>query len=85
LIEILRQTGRAVTAFISAIVPSIMADFSQSEVHSKFFLELFLKRFVREDRTFVQALAVTQMFQAEIEQACRRRSDALSIQADDRT
>jgi hypothetical protein len=85
LIEILRQTGSAVTGFIDAIAPSIMADFSQSEVHSKFFLELFLKRFAREDRTFVQALAVTQMFQAEIEQACRRRSDAFSIQADNQT
>jgi hypothetical protein len=67
LLEILRQTGSAVTGFIYAIVTSIMANFSQSKVHSKFFLELFLQRFAREDRTFVQALAVSQMFQAEIE------------------
>jgi hypothetical protein len=84
-LEILKETSSAVTGFTHAIAPSIMADFSQSEVHSKFFLELFLKRFAREDRSFVQALAVSQMFQAEIEQSCRKRSDALSIQTDDRT
>lgn len=84
LLELLHLCNDSVAKLIEPVVNSIITDVSNTDlVQSKFFVELFLKQFVLDERPFMKAFCETQMFQLYIEQECRKRSN--SVLADYKT
>jgi hypothetical protein len=78
-IQIVEFTNAVVQRFLEPVGQSIMSELGDGgEVRSKFCHEMFLPRFPKEERAFVEALCATQMFQMQVEQDCRRRSDSLA-------
>lgn len=78
--SILAVTSSVVGLLMNAVDASIMSDMTGAEAHSLFLREFFLPRFPREEQPFAQAFSETQMFQLQVEHACRRRSDERSIE-----
>ena len=81
LLDLLHLCNDSVKRMIDPVSNSIIADVSDADlIQSKFFVELFLKQFVYDERPFLEAFCETQMFQLYIEQECKKRS--ISVLAD---
>jgi hypothetical protein len=74
-LAILTETKKIVEKFLNPVQGAIMSQITESEITSKFFPELYLKQFPRNDRLFMVAFTQTQMFQLRIEVDCRKNSD----------
>jgi hypothetical protein len=76
--QLLGMANGIVAGFLKPVKSSIVTDFSDlTEMHSKFFPELYLKQFAMAERSFAEAFAGTQMFRLYVEQECRRRSEEM--------
>lgn len=75
LLEILKTTNGVVETMLASVATSIVTDFTDTKIQSKFFIELYLKHFVLDERHFMTSFCNTQMFQLHIEQECKKRSD----------
>jgi hypothetical protein len=81
--EILGWTSIIVTKFLTPITQAIMSDWDErGNVFSRFCREAYLAAFGNKERAFADAFSTTQMFQVQVEQDCRRRSDRLSQKND---
>jgi hypothetical protein len=79
LIEILHWTSKIVTKYIEPITSAIESHVNENgRVQSMFCREMYIERFARKEKDFANAFAGTQMFQMQVEQDCRRRSDSLA-------
>jgi hypothetical protein len=77
--QVLAYTNGAVQRFLEPVAQSIMSVRGEGAVvRSRFCHDLYIPRFPKEERLFVEALSETQMFRVQVEQDCRRRSDALT-------
>jgi hypothetical protein len=81
LTEIFAWTNKTVSRFLEPIASSIISHVSEEgRISSKFFREAYLQQFPKKEREFAEAFSKTQMFQLQVEQDCRRRSDGLLSQ-----
>jgi hypothetical protein len=72
---VLQECNQVVAELIAPVCSSIMTDFTQKDApQSKFFKDLYLQHFPRDQRTFLDAFTSTQMFEVHLEQECKKRS-----------
>lgn len=76
--EILDAVHQLVKKILSNVRPSIMTDYSNLEdISSRFFVELFMKRFDKDNRAFIQKMLETQILKFYIEKECKKASQNL--------
>jgi hypothetical protein len=77
--EILTETSATVGHFLGPVKLAIVSQIDESgSVSSRFCREEYLKAFAPQEKAFAEEFARTQMFQLQIEQDCRRRSDVIA-------
>jgi hypothetical protein len=77
--QLIMAANLAVQDILAPVDASIVAEMGEAHTtRSKFFLELYLNQAPLAQREFLREFSATQMFQAHVEQQCRKRSDSLS-------